>query len=71
MKMLRFYAFGGMILQFPLVFLSGLVCRLFGKNYGNMVVWLSLICGQPIACLMYVYDHYAASNSLEYFKQFV
>ena len=99
MKMLRFYAFGGMIMQLPLVFFSGLVCRFFGKNYGNMVVWFSLICGQPIACLMYsaienlcpagrnlvifevvghkflsalyVYDHYAASNSLGYFKQFV
>ena len=27
-------------------------------NYGNMVVWLSIILGQPLAILTYVHDYY-------------
>ena len=34
------------------------VGRFFQGNYGNAVVWLTLIIGQPVAVLMYVHDYY-------------
>ena len=67
MKMLRFYAFSGMIAQIPLAIISGLINKITGRsNFGNMIVWLSLICGQPVACLMYVFDHYNQCNTIGY-----
>ncbi len=44
-----------MVSQMPLGFLTAKVVR--GK-YGNMVVWLSLILGQPLCILMYLHDYY-------------
>lgn len=41
--------------QVPLAFFVG---RFFQGNYGNAVVWLTLIIGQPVAVLMYVHDYY-------------
>ena len=32
--------------------------KYFSGKYGNMVVWMSLIIGQPIALLMYYHDYY-------------
>ena len=57
LKMLKFYAFAGMFVQVPLGMISELVCKNFGPRYGNMIVWLSLICGQPVAIIMYVYEY--------------
>ena len=29
---------------------------------GNVIVWLSIILGQPIAILMYMHDYYLLNN---------
>ncbi|XP_070989598.1 diacylglycerol O-acyltransferase 1-like isoform X1 [Oncorhynchus clarkii lewisi] len=55
LKMLRPWAFMGMMAQLPLAWF---VARFLRGNYGNAAVWLSLIIGQPIAVLMYVHDYY-------------
>ena len=33
-----------------------------GGKYGNMVVWMSLIIGQPVAMLMYYHDYYVLNT---------
>ena len=45
----------------PQVPLALVVSAFFKHHYGNMMVWLSLIIGQPIAVLMYVHDYYIAN----------
>lgn len=46
------------LFQVPLVWLSVWVNKAFGPKMGNIVVWLSLIIGQPLAILMYYHDYY-------------
>ena len=67
MQMLRFYAFTGMFMQVPLAIISKFFCQRFGEQWGNCIVWLSLICGQPVACLLYVFDHHNDCNTIQYF----
>lgn len=55
LRMFRLWAFTAMMAQVPLAFFVG---RFFQGNYGNAVVWLTLIIGQPVAVLMYVHDYY-------------
>ncbi|KAL5022706.1 hypothetical protein ScPMuIL_001861 [Solemya velum] len=58
LRMFRVWAFSAMLGQVPLaIFVMSYV---HGK-YGNMVVWLSLIMGQPIAIFAYVHDYYVLS----------
>ncbi|CEF62930.1 Diacylglycerol O-acyltransferase 1 [Strongyloides ratti] len=56
LKMFRLWAFNGMLAQIPL----NMFCDKFVKKgkLGNIIVWLSLILGQPMAILMYVHDWY-------------
>ena len=56
LKMFRLWAFGGMLMQIPLGVITGKILK--GGRAGNIVVWLSLILGQPMAILMYVHDWY-------------
>ena len=39
------------------------VKKFFSKypNYGNAVVWLSIILGQPLAIMMYFHDYYVST----------
>ncbi|XP_058971297.2 diacylglycerol O-acyltransferase 1 [Pocillopora verrucosa] len=57
LRLFRFWAFLAMLAQVPLHLL---VKKFLGDypNYGNMVVWLSIILGQPLAILTYVHDYY-------------
>ncbi|XP_075405223.1 diacylglycerol O-acyltransferase 1 [Tenrec ecaudatus] len=55
LRMFRLWAFTGMMAQVPLAWLTSHF--IMGK-YGNAVVWLTLIIGQPVAVLMYVHDYY-------------
>jgi diacylglycerol O-acyltransferase-1 len=52
--MFRLWAFNGMLAQIPLSLVTDKLLR--GGRAGNIVVWLSLILGQPMAILMYVHD---------------
>jgi diacylglycerol O-acyltransferase-1 len=54
--MFRLWAFNGMLAQIPLSFVTDKLIG--GGRAGNIVVWLSLILGQPMAILMYVHDWY-------------
>lgn len=56
LSMFRLWAFYGMLGQLPLCFLTDHFMR--GGRAGNIIMWLSLILGQPIAILMYVHDWY-------------
>ena len=42
-------------MQVPLAYMTS---RFLEGKWGNIVVWLSLILGQPIAILAYVHDYY-------------
>ncbi|KAM6148279.1 diacylglycerol O-acyltransferase 1 [Rhynchocyon petersi] len=55
LRMFRLWAFTGMMFQIPLAWITS---RFILGNYGNAVVWLTLIIGQPVAVLMYVHDYY-------------
>ncbi|XP_006879479.1 PREDICTED: diacylglycerol O-acyltransferase 1 [Elephantulus edwardii] len=55
LRMFRLWAFTGMMVQIPLAWVTS---RFILGNYGNAVVWLTLIIGQPVAVLMYVHDYY-------------
>ena len=42
--------------QIPLMYLSFKAKNFFGKRAGNLLVWMSLILGQPLALMMYYHD---------------
>ncbi|XP_046842358.1 diacylglycerol O-acyltransferase 1-like isoform X2 [Xenia sp. Carnegie-2017] len=61
LQMFRPWAFIGITAQIPLATLTGLLPK--NTVYGNFVVWLSLIMGQPIAFMMYGHDYYVINSS--------
>ncbi|KIH45410.1 hypothetical protein ANCDUO_24549, partial [Ancylostoma duodenale] len=56
LHMFRLWAYYGMMAQIPLSFVTDYIVK--GGRAGNVIVWLSLILGQPLAILMYVHDWY-------------
>ncbi|KJH48691.1 MBOAT family protein [Dictyocaulus viviparus] len=56
LHMFRLWAWYGMMAQIPLSFITEHIVK--GGRAGNVIVWLSLILGQPLAILMYVHDWY-------------
>jgi diacylglycerol O-acyltransferase-1 len=56
LRMLRAWAFTGMLSQIPLAMVTSL--DIMRGQPGNVVVWVSIILGQPIAILMYMHDYY-------------
>ena len=56
LRMFKYYAFLGMVLQVPLMVISQQAKYIVGKRAGNLVVWMSLILGQPLAVMMYYHD---------------
>ncbi|XP_045901716.1 diacylglycerol O-acyltransferase 1b [Micropterus dolomieu] len=62
LRMFRLWAFMGMMAQLPLAWFVG---RFLRGNYGNAVVWISIIIGQPFAVLMYVHDYYVLNYRQE------
>uniref|UniRef100_A0A183C324 O-acyltransferase n=1 Tax=Globodera pallida TaxID=36090 RepID=A0A183C324_GLOPA len=56
LKMFRLWACTGMLAQIPLGMFTDQYLK--AGRAGNIVVWLSLILGQPMAILMYVHDWY-------------
>uniref|UniRef100_H2YCG5 O-acyltransferase n=1 Tax=Ciona savignyi TaxID=51511 RepID=H2YCG5_CIOSA len=61
LHMFKAWAFFGMTMQIPLSVFTSWVSKRFSSNYGNMIVWMSLILGQPVAILAYVYHYYVTS----------
>ncbi|KAL0894797.1 hypothetical protein ABMA27_013323 [Loxostege sticticalis] len=63
LQMFRIWAFLGMMVQPPLAVISRFAELRLGPRYGNMMVWSSLILGQPLAIMMYYHDY-----ALDHFK---
>ncbi|XP_047515414.1 diacylglycerol O-acyltransferase 1 isoform X1 [Pieris napi] len=57
LQMFRVWAFLGMMAQPPLAVISKVFEWRLGARWGNMVVWSSLILGQPLAIMMYYHDY--------------
>lgn len=57
----------GMMGQIPLSYLSKFMEHNYGPRWGNIVVWASIILGQPLAILMYYHD-YVIHNFSEVIK---
>ncbi|XP_011137917.1 diacylglycerol O-acyltransferase 1 [Harpegnathos saltator] len=57
LKTFKIWAFMGMMGQIPLSVLSKMAERYLGARYGNIVVWASLIIGQPLCIMMYYHDY--------------
>ncbi|KAK3603413.1 hypothetical protein CHS0354_009392 [Potamilus streckersoni] len=55
LQMFRVWAFTAMLGQVPLALIQ---TKYIPWKYGNIVVWLSLIVGQPIAIFAYFHDYY-------------
>ena len=66
LKMLRIWAFSGMLLQLPLAMFVSTFLKNY-PHYANIAVWLSLILGQPLAILMYYHDYFVI-NQLDQLK---
>uniref|UniRef100_F1L472 O-acyltransferase n=1 Tax=Ascaris suum TaxID=6253 RepID=F1L472_ASCSU len=56
LHMFRLWAYYAMMAQIPLRYLTDKILK--GGRPGNIVMWLSLILGQPMTILMYVHDWY-------------
>eukprot|EP00096_Caligus_rogercresseyi_P015299 TRINITY_DN7753_c0_g1_i1.p1 TRINITY_DN7753_c0_g1~~TRINITY_DN7753_c0_g1_i1.p1 ORF type:complete len:529 (+),score=97.97 TRINITY_DN7753_c0_g1_i1:143-1729(+) len=67
---MRPYAFIGMMAQLPLFLISSYIETQFGPRCGNMVVWMSLILGQPLALLMYYHDFVVQHYGQELLENF-
>lgn len=61
LHMYKIFVFLGMAVQVPLITVSSVVAKKFGIRCGNMIVWASLILGQPLGILVYFHD-YAVRN---------
>ncbi|XP_047544973.1 diacylglycerol O-acyltransferase 1 isoform X1 [Vanessa atalanta] len=57
LQMFRVWAFLGMMAQPPLSVISRVVEKKLGARWGNIIVWSSLILGQPLAIMMYYHDY--------------
>ncbi|KAK9872917.1 hypothetical protein WA026_020269 [Henosepilachna vigintioctopunctata] len=70
LKTYKIWAFTGMMGQLPLSTFANYVEKRFGPRWGNIIVWSSLILGQPLCIMMYYHDyvvtHYGESLLEEY-----
>lgn len=57
LQMFRIWAFLGMMAQPPLAVISRFAEVRLGPRWGNIIVWSSLILGQPLAIMMYYHDY--------------
>ncbi|XP_054741486.1 diacylglycerol O-acyltransferase 1 [Anastrepha obliqua] len=53
----KIWAFLGMMAQIPLSAISKSIERKMGPRMGNIVVWASIILGQPLCIMMYYHDY--------------
>ncbi|XP_065357805.1 diacylglycerol O-acyltransferase 1 [Calliphora vicina] len=53
----KIWAFLGMMGQIPLSAISKTIERSLGPRMGNIIVWASIILGQPLCIMMYYHDY--------------
>lgn len=51
LKTFKIWAFMGMMGQIPLSYLSKFMEKNYGPRWGNIIVWASIILGQPLAVI--------------------
>lgn len=56
LKTFKIWAFLGMMAQIPLSYISKFVERNVGERWANIIVWASLILGQPLCIMVYYHD---------------
>lgn len=63
---IRGYAFAGMIVYVPLAWVTDLIhgSGLVSETWGNVVVWTSLLVGQPLGVILYVEDYTKSAAAL-------
>lgn len=70
LKTFKIWAFMGMMAQIPLSHISKFMEKKFGPRWGNLVVWASIIMGQPLCIMIYYHDyvitHYGKSLIEDY-----
>lgn len=68
----KIWAFGGMMAQLPLSALCKFVVGANGerKRWGNVVVWASLILGQPLCIMMYYHDYIITHFGQDFLQSF-
>ncbi|XP_021956008.1 diacylglycerol O-acyltransferase 1 [Folsomia candida] len=68
----KIWAFGGMMAQLPLSALCKFVVGQNGerKRWGNVVVWASLILGQPLCIMMYYHDYIITHFGQDFLQSF-
>ncbi|XP_066980807.1 diacylglycerol O-acyltransferase 1 isoform X1 [Macrobrachium rosenbergii] len=57
LHMYKIGVFLGMMVQVPLVYISTKVANHLGPRWGNIIVWASLILGQPMGIMVYYHDY--------------
>lgn len=57
LRTFKIWAFMGMMGQIPLSVIAKYVEKNYGPRLGNVVVWASIILGQPLCIMMYYHDH--------------
>lgn len=57
LRIFKIWAFTGMMCQIPLSYVSKYMENKFGPRCGNIVVWTSIILGQPLCIMMYYHDY--------------
>ncbi|CAL1542023.1 unnamed protein product [Lymnaea stagnalis] len=55
LRMFKTWAFMGMLMQVPTAYITS---KFVHGKWGNIIMWLSLILGQPVAILAYFHDYY-------------
>lgn len=60
LKTFKIWAFMGMMAQIPLSYIAKFMEKHYGPRWGNIVVWASIILGQPLAIMMYYHDYVIA-----------
>merc|ERR1712142_317820 len=70
LRLFKVWGFLGMMIQAPLLPVSRLVEKKLGPRMGNVLVWISLILGQPLAVMMYYYDYVVQHFGQEEIKAF-
>ncbi|XP_023344418.1 diacylglycerol O-acyltransferase 1 [Eurytemora carolleeae] len=56
LRVFKIWAFLGMMVQAPLFPFTRFIQKRVGPRMGNIMVWVSLILGQPLAVMMYYHD---------------
>lgn len=70
LRMFNLWAFFGMMMQIPMSALSQFVEKKAGQRLGNVLVWMSLILGQPLCIMMYYHDYVITHFGKDLMEQF-